>query len=104
TPGHELGAVVDEAPELVDQPALADPGLTEQGDQPHRTFPYGVGVAPLEPVQLGVTAYERGDRPLIHIHAEPAARPDQSPYRHGLGLALDPDPCQLVVHTQTTGV
>ena len=103
TPGHQLLAVVDEAPELVDQPALADSGLTEQGDQPHRAFPQGAGVAPLEPVQLGVTADERGDRPLIHVHAEPAARPDQPPYRHGLRLALDPDRCQLVVRKQRMG-
>ena len=103
TPRHELGAVVDEAPELVDQPALADPGLTEQGDQPHRTFPHGVGVAPLEQVQLAVTADERGGRPLIHVHAEPAARPDQPPHRHGLGLALDPDRCQLLVLKQRRG-
>jgi hypothetical protein len=95
--------VVDEAPELVNQPALADSSLTEQGDQPHRTFPQRTGVAAFEPVQLSVTADERGDRPLIHVNAEPAARPDQSPHRHGLCLALDPDRCQLVVHKQRMG-
>ena len=43
TPRHELLAVVDEAPELLNQPALADSGLTEQSHQPTPNVPARYG-------------------------------------------------------------
>jgi hypothetical protein len=39
TPGDQLGLGVHERAELADQPALADPGLAGDGDQPHRQRP-----------------------------------------------------------------
>ncbi|HTE68628.1 MAG TPA: hypothetical protein VK942_07710 [Actinomycetes bacterium] len=81
----------------MDEPALARPWLPEQGDQLHRALPQGADVAPFEQLKLGATADEWGDRSLVDIHTQAAARPGQPPDRHGLRLALDPDRLQVLV-------
>jgi hypothetical protein len=102
-PGDQLGLGVDERPELADQPALADPGLAADGDQPHRALVPGRGVAALELAQLGLPAQERGGRALVDRDPEPAAGRGGHPHRQRLGLALDPDRGQRLVVEQPPG-
>jgi len=90
-PGDQLGLGVDEGAELPDQPALADPGLAADGDQPHRALVPGRGVGAPELAQLGLPAEERGGGGLVDGHPEPAAGRGRHPHRQRAGLALDPD-------------
>jgi hypothetical protein len=102
-PGDQLGLGVHERAELADQPALADPGLAGDGDQPHRGLVAGAGVGAPQPLQLGLPAQERRGRGLLDGDPEPGAGGDGQPHRQRPGLALDPDRGQRLVVEQPPG-
>src|SRR5829696_28931 len=68
-PGHQLRLGVDKAGELPHQPALADPGYAEHGDQPRGMLAERLPVAASQRRQFLVAADQRGRRPLGQIHA-----------------------------------
>jgi hypothetical protein len=96
-PDHQLGLLVDEPQQFPDEPALADPRLTDDGHQLHRTRPPRLLVEPAEQVEFLVATHQRGRRPLLDIHPQAAARGDRAPDREGLGFALDLNRLQLLV-------
>ena len=87
-PGDELGVGVDDALELVDEPALADPGDADEREELRRALV----ARPLERVpddsELALAADELGARLVRDVDAEARVRRDGRPDGDRLRLAL----------------
>ncbi len=97
SPPVQVGIFVEDAEELGDEPALADPGHADERDELRRLL----ATAALERVgedrQLAVAADNRRACTLLDVDSEPRPRTDDLPDRHRLGLALRFDRLGLAV-------
>src|SRR5262249_20235714 len=96
-PVDEVGILVGDAEELGDEPALADPGYADEGDELRR--PLGAGSRERVPkqVELVTAPDERHRGRLLDVEPEAGTRGDGLPDADRLALALGDDRFRLAV-------
>ncbi len=87
-PGDELGIGVDDALELVHEPALADAGDADEREELRRALVTGALERVADDPELALAADELGARLVRHVDAEARVRGDGRPDGNRLRLPL----------------
>ena len=98
-----LGICVDDARELVDEPALADSGHADERDELWRSLVPGALERAADDVELALAADELRSRLVRDVDAETGAGALRLPDRDRLGLALRLDRARLLVVDDLAG-